>query len=223
MAAWQPTCCLAYRYIHHSTSSFSMKFKENSSSKSLHQGHNMIAINLWKKDHYRLITVINNTPWYQSTGRNSGYAGTWFFFGGILEKKNDRHSSNWLIKPNALVKERYSKTQFFGKNTAHYIRKHSMHKLINFSRFGDIQKICISASLDGGFWLSDKGKKLKIHLQKNYPEHFLSNELIEEIHQSAMCTDLPVYTNCKKVNRWLSEQGVASVGVLPNESLLVKP
>lgn len=200
-----------------------MKFLEPNTSKSIPPQHHIIAANLWKKEHYRLITVIHNTPWYQSTGRNSGYAGTWFFFGGVLEKKNDRHASGWMIKPKALVEARYSKTQFFGIDTAHYIRKHSMQKLISFSRFGDIKKICISASLDGGFWLSDKGKKLKKYLRKNYPEYFLTDELIKEIQASAKRTDLPIYTHRKKVNRWLSEQGVASVGVLHNEMLLFKP
>lgn len=200
-----------------------MRFLERTATKNIRSYHNMIAVNVWKKEHHRLLTVIDHAPWYQSTGRNSGYAGTWFFFGGILEKKNNRHASGWLIKPKALAEERYSKTQFFGKKTARYIRKHSMHKLINFSRFGDIKKICISASLDGGFWLSDKGKKLKKYLWKNYPEYFLPDKLIKEIHASAKRSNLPLYTSRKKVNRWLSEQGVATVGVCHNESLLFRP
>ncbi|CAM2885598.1 Uncharacterised protein [Legionella steigerwaltii] len=200
-----------------------MKFLKNHTEKDPSTQHSMITANLWKKNHQRLITVINNAPWYRSTGRNSGYAGTWFFFGGVLEKKDKRHARGWLIKPRGLVTEHYSKTQFFGRDTTHYIRKHSVHKLIHFSRFGDIKKICISASLDGGFWLTDKGKKLKKYLHKNYPEYFLSEELVKQIHETAMRNDLPVYTKRKQVNQWLSKQGVATVGVLHDESLLFRP
>ncbi|WP_392538174.1 hypothetical protein [Legionella sp. 227] len=200
-----------------------MRFLEKHTPKDPSAQHTMITANLWKKSHQRLITVIHNTPWYQSTGRNSGYAGTWFFFGGVLEKKDKRHASGWLIKPRGLVENHYSKTQFFGRDTTLYVRKHSINKLIRFSRFGDIKKICISASLDGGFWLSDKGKKLKRYLQKNYPDYFLPDELIKKIHESALRTDLPVYTRRKQVNQWLSEQGVVTVGVLHDESLLFRP
>ncbi|OJW13171.1 MULTISPECIES: hypothetical protein [Legionella] len=191
--------------------------------RSKSHSYTMISANLWKNGTHRLITVINNTPWYCSTGRNSGYAGTWFFFGGVLEKKSERHPSGWFIKPKGLVAERYSKTKFFGHHTTHYIRKRSIHKLISFSRFGDIKKICISASLGGGFWLSDKGKNLKKYLRKNYPEYFLSDKVVNKILKTAMSYDLPIYTKRKQVNRWLATHGVATVGVLNDESLLFRP
>ncbi|KTC91131.1 hypothetical protein OQJ18_14245 [Fluoribacter dumoffii] len=183
----------------------------------------MISANLGKKGVHRLVTVIHNNPWYRSTGRNSGYPGTWFFFGGILEKKNERHAAGWFIKPKALVARRYSKTQFFGYETAHYVRKHSLHKLISFARFGDIKKICISASLGEGFWLSEQGKKLKKYLLINYPKYFLPDDVVKKINKTAKRPDLPVYTKRKQVNRWLSDQGVACVGLLHDDSLLFKP
>ncbi|WP_058499650.1 hypothetical protein [Legionella gratiana] len=196
--------------------------KSIESNKSTFPNHAMIVFN-YHRNSCRRITVINNYPWYQSTGRNSGYEGTWFFFGGVLEKKSAHHSRGWLIKPKSLAEERYTKTRFFGSHVSHYVRKHSIHQFITFSRFGDIEKACISASLGGGFWLSGKGKRLKSYLKKNYPQYFLSPEIIKNIRQSAMNTNLPIYSDPKQVNLWLREQGVATLGVLHNESLLFRP
>ena len=198
-----------------------MKFSD---PKKVPSTDSMIAINLWKHNNPRLVTVINNKPWYKSTGRNSGHQGTWFFFGGVLEKKSERHYRGWMIKPTSLsVKGGYSLSRFFGSNTVEYLRDHSIRKLISFSRFGDIEKICISASLGGGFWLSSKGTQLKNYLHKNYPQYFLSDELINKVNESAKRSDLPLYTNAKEVNLWLREHDVSTVGILRNETLLVTP
>ncbi len=183
----------------------------------------MIVFNSPHRNSYRRITVINNYPWYRSTGKNSGYEGTWFFFGGILETKTNHHSRGWFIKPKSLAEERYNKTRFFGPSVSHYVRKHSIHKLISFSRFGDIEKACISASIGGGFWRSCKGKRLRCYLKKNYSHYFLPPEIIKNIRQSAIRTDLTIYSNPEEVNLWLREQGVTTLGVLHNESLLIRP
>ncbi|WP_115708421.1 hypothetical protein [Legionella sainthelensi] len=183
----------------------------------------MILFNFPHRNSYRRITVINNYPWYQSTGKNSGYEGTWFFFGGLLETKAGHHSRGWFIKPKSLAEERYNKTRFFGPNVAHYVHKHSIHKVVSFSRFGDIEKACISASIGGGFWRSCKGKKLKCYLKKNYSNYFLPAEITNKIRQSAMRADLTMYSDPQQVNLWLREQGVTTLGVLHNESLLIRP
>lgn len=86
-----------------------------------------------------------------------------------------------------------------------------------------LKKFVFRHPLMVGFGYQTKKKRLKKYLRKNYPEYFLADELIKEIQASAKRTDLPIYTHRKKVNRWLSEQGVASVGVLHNEMLLFKP
>jgi hypothetical protein len=183
----------------------------------------MIVTKLSKRSRPRLITVINNQPWYQSTGKNSGFAGTWFFFGGVLEKKSNQEISHWLIKPGSLATGRYSNTLFFGKKTIDFVRKHAINKSISFSRFGDIEKICISASLGGGFWMSTNGQLLEKYLRDNYPKYFLSTDVVKIIQENAKRKDLPLYTDSHLVNNWLIEQGVASVGLLHNESLLFKP
>jgi hypothetical protein len=200
-----------------------MTFLAETATNNLPSKNNMIAINLKNRNHCRLVTVINNHPWYRSTGKNSGYEGTWFLFGGILEKKQNRHPSGWLIKPASLTDAPYSKTRFFGSKVKRHVHKHSLHKLISFSRFGDIEKICISASLGGGFWLSSEGQKLGKYLRKDYNHYFLSPELIKEILEFALRTDLPLYTEPQQINYWLHAQGVSTVGMLHNESLLFKP
>ncbi|ARB93164.1 hypothetical protein [Legionella longbeachae] len=193
------------------------------SDKNSLSNNTMIVFNFPNRSSYRRITVINNYPWYQSTGKNSGYEGTWFFFGGILETKTDHHARGWLIKPKSLAEERYNQTRFFGSNIYHYVHKHSIHKLVSFSRFGDIEKACISASIGGGFWRTSKGKHLKGYLKKTYSRYFLPPEIIKDIRQLAMSTDLTIYSDPEQVNFWLREQGVTTLGVLHNESLLIRP
>src|SRR5262249_10315785 len=46
-------------------------------------------------------------------------------------------------------------------------------------RFGNVQTLCISASIGTGFWSGENGKKLKEFLWENYSDYFLDHAFVQ--------------------------------------------
>jgi hypothetical protein len=157
----------------------------------------------------RLIIVVENKPFYCSSGKNSGHFGTWFFFGGALEEEYHGHSCGWFIKPRK--SRHYSLEDFFGSYTWQFIKKLEIDRDISLKRFGDLPKMCISASLGGGFWETAKGRLLTGFLRDNYPMYFLPKDQINQIVALAK-HKIPVINKPSAINSWLRAQGVSYAG-----------
>lgn len=120
-----------------------------------------------KKGDTRLMTVIMGIPFYCSTGRNSTQKDTWLPDRGFDEK------NTVLMKPTR-------EDSVFPKDILKKWKKLELTKLIMLRRLGNLQTMCISASLDTGFWQHAEAKELKKYLKERYPGYFNVNFLIKE-------------------------------------------
>lgn len=156
--------------------------------------------------HERLIIVINGAPYYLSTGLNSGSEKTWFFFAGVSE--NHKHHPGWFIKPHHSKKTKDRLEDYLGAYAWGFIRHFKIDKEISISRFGDLPKLCISASLGGGFWDTKTGRALRSFLLENYKMYFLTNSQLPNL---TSC-EIEVLSKSEDINNWLKKEGVDFAG-----------
>lgn len=114
----------------------------------------------------RLMTVIKGIPFYCSSGFNSGEAGTWFPHRGI------EVGTNWIMKPGRKYRDMPKDLLTFLRQLQ--VNEHTLYRL------GNLQALCISASIGGGFWAKSQGIQLKTYLKDHYMQHFLSEEIVSE-------------------------------------------
>ncbi|MFI4936966.1 MAG: hypothetical protein ACHQJ6_00465 [Candidatus Berkiellales bacterium] len=151
------------------------------------------------------ITVINNQPFYQSSGKSSGSADTWFPFYGILEHNTDKHPKGWIIKKNrsALPAEIIDKINELVRDLA--INNRNLP-----ARFADLNSILISSVLGGGLWNYPVGKVLKTFLKEKYPEFYAncpSYEMLPAIESSKIES---------RINQWLESHMNQPIKTLMN-------
>lgn len=106
----------------------------------------------------RPITVIQGIPFYRSTGVNSHNADTWLPFHGYGKRKNH----DWLKKPINNIKK------LLPGKLRKFLRENDIKSQMQISRLGNLQTMCISASINTGFWKIDKGILLRDYLLQNY-------------------------------------------------------
>ena len=114
------------------------------------------------------VTYVSGYPFYQSTGKASGYSGTWFPFNGFLEYETIDVPRGWLVKP---------KSWFSSEPEAPILywllsEKRELERNL-VQRFGGIDGICISCCFGGGFWNTEKGRLVEQYLNDNF-EEFIS-------------------------------------------------
>lgn len=144
------------------------------------QGHSQPTSNQlfdWS-DGPRRMTVIRGFPMYRSTGRNSKFKDTWFPFLGI-------DGTGWLRKPQVNLPN--DVLSFFKEIELD-------NSIITLSRFGNYLSLCISASIGGGFWHTEKGIALKSFLKEKYADYFLTEE------ELAIFRETPKRKKISKVN-----------------------
>lgn len=107
----------------------------------------------------RIMTVIHGYPMYYSTGRNSKFANTWLPFLGL-------DGNCWLRKPKICLPKEIIK----------FCKKIKLDKKFSLFRFGNIETLCISASLGKGIWYYLEGILLQQFLESKYSQYFLTNE-----------------------------------------------
>lgn len=116
----------------------------------------------------RLMTVVQNYPFYRSTGTFSHMNGTWLPFHGILEAKYFAVAiaggqQGYIIKPSLNIpKNVLSIFKSAGMDCTNDFAQKTM------SRFGSIDTLCISYLIGGGYWQTDNGKKVGDVLEKTY-------------------------------------------------------
>ena len=112
--------------------------------------------------------IINGIPFCRFLGNQGSIKKTWFFFVGFRKKENNKillvHGKSMIDKGNEVF--------YFGEHAWEYITQNSLHEIIDFRRFGDLEKLCISSRLGGGIWNELHGQKLKSWLEKFYPNYF---------------------------------------------------
>jgi hypothetical protein len=169
----------------------------------------MKMIRVSQNDRVRIITVIKGLPYYCVVD-DSSKPGTWFFFAGVKEKSQSNQKKNRFILPIATKRE-YKEFDYFGEVTWNYIKKHEIDKQISIHRFGDLPKMCVSASLGGGFWRTPSGRGLNSFLKMNYTMYFLKDKDIEKYYQS-LTKPIKSVKHAQQINEWLENQGVSYAG-----------
>lgn len=149
-----------------------------------------------------LITVVNDQPFYLSSGLNSNFKNTWFPFFGMLEQSTQDNDKGWIIKasthslPSRVVEkinDICKEIEEYGLDIAY-----KYHGLL--IRFADVDSMIISSILGGGFWLFDSGKQLRSLLEGLYPQKYGSDYLLMTGISIANDTDPELEI---KINRWL--------------------
>ena len=108
--------------------------------------------------------VSETYAFYRSTGLNSHWEGTWFICRGV-----DSHG--WVRKCRVHTHSRFMK----------FCKQHDIPTQHLQSRFGSTEAICISASLGGGFWETEKGIQVKKYYLEKKASYFLADEKVQAI------------------------------------------
>lgn len=144
-------------------------FKKDKKSNKAQFMQNIEQISLKSNDVTRFIIVFNGTPFYSSSGENSGFAGTWFPFFGIFSTYFYHLAPGWFVKPHFL------------KLTSDLVDKiHEFYPHLPYGgfnnelprRFASLPCMLISSKLGGGLWNSEEGKGLKRYLELTYPQFY---------------------------------------------------
>lgn len=149
----------------------------------------------------RFMTIIHGIPFYCSSGINSGYENTWFPHRGI------REYDKWVMKPSHISMPA-ELVDFYNSN--------NISKELPLIRFGTLFAMCISASIGGGFWNSEKGIILKNYLNKHHADLFLANVIVEALMKEIQSDALEKKENLFVANRKLIELGSM---IIPNDEL----
>lgn len=127
----------------------------------------------FKNDKFtRLITVFRHLPFYRSSGKNSHQPNTWFTFNGIDEK------TEWLIKPPRIA--------YLSKKILAKWKEIDGESEVKLFRFGSMPTLCMSASIGGGFWATEKGMLFKEFLDNEVKEassYYLSADAVSRLHE----------------------------------------
>lgn len=119
------------------------------------------------KKQARVMTVIQGIPFYCSTGRNSGEPNTWF------PHRGKKEGSGWIMKP---LRRHLDLPEEVVKWCENNSISHG-----TLLRWSNLQALCISASIGGGLWQKNKGKKFQQFLIKHYPWLFIEKEITAQI------------------------------------------
>ncbi len=157
-------------------------------------------------------TVFASYPFYQS---NIEYPGTWFPFAAVNNRK-----IKTLYGKNDLNGDEIKK-QFPEMLIEYFINNEKLFKDF-VHKFGNIETLCLSMLIGGGFWNKREGQKLKKFLYDNYAYdcEYLRNLYKNELHIFELMHDPAnrIYVkskitiserNCTEINQWLSEHGVS--------------
>lgn len=182
----------------------------------------------------RKIFVVNNWPFYESTGESSGQGGTCFpfvsFSNGKLEKAESypeigfrviiAHCSQ-LIKANfpAPLAKKMLETETIGASSGFPSTAHKFKPELMI-RFGNIKGMILSMYIGGGFWASTKGNELKLYIEKNYSEYcqLIQEKYKDEIAEAKRIISIDTNSSeatskttedTRSVNQFLINQGVA--------------
>ncbi len=135
---------------------------------------------------HRLITKLtiknkNRTktyPFYQSTGVNSQYRGTWFPFKGI-------ENNGFFLKPHSTKNQRLHLS--YDSTFVDFLEEHRHHVFQNgieclMIRFGNTECMLVSYLIGGGYWDTEDSFLIKQFIKKNYPH------ILEKLKES--CPDM---------------------------------
>lgn len=138
----------------------------------------------------RQMLVILGIPFYISTGKNSKHSGTCLPHRGIgVPEKLD-----WIKKP----------ADFEMPDELRIFCKKNDIDTIETSRLGNIRTACISASIGGGFWDTEKGKQLKNYLFEFHSQYFLDQDTVDLIKSAP---DEKKESSVREANEALFEMG----------------
>ena len=138
----------------------------------------------------RAFVVYEGLPFYRSSGRNSGSAGTWFPCLGVQSDNNvfnistcrqTQHKMGWIIKGRTLARRLHfdsnTKSRVLKRDPIYGnfpIGKNRAGKEIgskNFlNRMQHTKLMLISSKLEGGVWQTRFGRQLRRSLKKEHPE-----------------------------------------------------
>ncbi|MCS5710927.1 hypothetical protein [Candidatus Berkiella aquae] len=195
------------------------------------------------KETSRDITIVNGIPFYSSSGQNSGLAGTWFPFEGLLSEpakdmqglviKDGRNIPGYFQKPVVPPFRLFSYMPSEIVDSLKIIHK-DLHQ-----RVPCLHHLLFSSLMGGGIWESKEGVKLKQMLVQKYPEFYEHNkninvsrcvEVIDDYQsQKGLSRDELTrpehYQNAKfhTINHWLNEHGkVANITPLLKDQPISK-
>lgn len=153
----------------------------------------------------RQISVVHGVCMYQSTGNNSGLAGTWFPFLGINNQEHpypSRHDvEGYFFKPiyafaashrieDGYPREAYAKmSEVFQKQTRNMA-----------ARFGSLYNMLVSSQFGGGLWDTKEGKTFKNWLEQSYSNFYQNFPKLQ-------AEGGPETSNGIEVNQWMRHQG----------------
>lgn len=181
----------------------------------------------------RKIMIALGIPFYATTGTNTSdaFKDTWFPFIGVTQNQMGVHailrtsteSEHRLVKP---VHYNFVRTDIQEREESDIVRQkyflvtgrqEEMLTLPIFQgianaqelveRFCDMRLLAISASIGGGIWETENGKKTKEILQKEFPEYFRVEYLLNE--------DRPL-GDSSLVNKFIADHG----GYLANANFI---
>jgi hypothetical protein len=169
----------------------------------------------------RRVTVINGMCFYESTGRNSHSANTWFPILGLMTEKHPFYKA-YSVGPNQKPIGYFFKvgelmTENEHSNPPDFMKK--MSEIFKFSpyqekdlwyRFGGVIGLLVSSQLGGGLWATPEGVKFKNHLKVNYPEFYMKYPILQ-VEKNA-----PVMTNPEEINKWITKNE-AHFKILPKD------
>lgn len=159
------------------------------------------AITLLSNEGARLMVVINNLPYYQSTGKNSCSASTWFPCYGV-----DRIGATILKpetkarSPNIDVAMKTLQIQF---DDPHHYQQRNLYVGNEFGRFGNTETLLVSSILGGDFWESPVGKELIKYLKYAYPKFYKDSPAYEIIISDIK---LDLTRQADEINEWITKE-----------------
>lgn len=160
----------------------------------------------WRSSSDRLMCVIHGFPMYRSSGKNSRFKDSWFPCLGIS-------GTRWIRKPGDIG---------FPEDVVQFCKQLELDKKFTLKRFGNINTLCISASLGEGIWNIDEGIKLKHYLAINYPSYFLTDEELKLILELQNENQHQIISDVATANSYLKKYGswvfVDFYGRLPEEN-----
>lgn len=159
------------------------------------------AITLLSNEGARLMVVINDLPYYQSTGKNSCSAGTWFPCYGVGGVENAILKPETKARsPNIDVAMKKLQTQFDDTN---FHQQRNLYVGYEFGRFGNTETLLVSSLLGGNFWESPVGKELIKYLKCEYPK-FYEESPTYDIIISDIKLDLKKQAN--EISEWITKK-----------------
>ncbi|WP_367608320.1 hypothetical protein [Legionella sp. W05-934-2] len=178
----------------------------------------------------RKIFVVNQWPFYISTGQNSHAGGTPFPFNGASPLKLIKPIDFPFFSPKALIAQskKYIDQNFppelaakmqekrkdmvFGKEIESAFPKIDQEILI---RFGNIKGMVLSMYIGGGFWDQEHGKELKSFIEEKYPDYcaHIKEQYKTELEEARQIIIQPIeqekiVEHLPDINHFLMTQGV---------------